>query len=87
MVSVWQIVAHTFVGQIILKAENNVTYSVIHTKLWKQNKLSKHHICCMYYWNIADWLIDWLTDWWLTPTLAVFQLYRGFGILLKMALI
>jgi hypothetical protein len=24
-----------------------------------------------------DWLIDWLIDWCLTPTLAVFQLYRG----------
>ena len=24
-----------------------------------------------------DWLIDWLIDWCLTPTLAIFQLYRG----------
>jgi hypothetical protein len=28
-----------------------------------------------------DWLIDWLIDWRLTPTLAIFQLYRGVWIL------
>ena len=27
--------------------------------------------------NNEGWLIDWLIDWCLTPTLAVFQLYRG----------
>jgi hypothetical protein len=26
---------------------------------------------------LTDWLIDWLIDWCLTPTLAIFQLYRG----------
>ena len=28
-------------------------------------------------WILSSWLIDWLIDWCLTPTLAIFQLYRG----------
>ena len=36
---------------------------------WKKiSKIDSHQF---------DWLIDWLIDWSLTPTLTVFQLYRG----------
>ena len=38
------------------------------------------HVYPVRYVNVSlreDWLIDWLIDWCLTPTLGVFQLYRG----------
>ena len=41
------------------------------------------HTNLKYFWSYTSFMIDWLIDWCLTPTLAIFQLYRGIIQVLK----
>jgi hypothetical protein len=58
-----------------------VTYMVLHIEI---TIISSKYFCIRFFDSFVGFvsihLIDWLIDWCLTPTLAVFQLYRGVSI-------